>query len=908
MHAKLSAALLLIVPITAASAAAQHEFDTWTGYDVGSYPQAFYVHAVDVADVDGDGDLDAVTALGFNGGWVTVARNRGDGSYAPPTSTALPTMSEGVTTLDVDLDGDTDVVASQGGANGNGTKLALLRNQGAGTFAAPQLLELGAAGPVGVVSADFDNNGWPDIAAAIYGFIGQGEQVAVLLNDEQGGFEPASLAFVPTQPSSLTGPYRLAAGDMDGDGAPDLVAALDGNRVAVLLNDGDGTFGSGVAYAAFLGTQVNIGMYADAALADADHDGDLDVYYGSTNSGVSGTSDDSGGVMLLRNTGAGVLTAPTAIDLPTFMGGPSALEVGDVTGDGWVDVVSVQGSSSGWVFLEGDGAGGFLPGLAIPSGEYPKDVRIADADGNGALDMLVVNRHSLELTVHPWGEGPGGEGPVGEGPGGGFHAPQPFAVQPLSGDMDAADMDGDGDLDAAASWDYAGGGGISVLRGHGDGSFAPYVHYAGPRGAMDVKFRNLDADGDLDLLWCSADSSPPYDFHYRLNDGAGNFGPAVTVPVGTCGNGGVEAFDMDHDGDLDVFLSDYLGCAGGGTSSVVWVSRNKGNATFDPPYALAFLLDPELVDHGDFNADGHEDLLVTQTNLVAVRLGNGDGTFGAPIYAQTPWAPKGLFVGDLDLDGKLDVATCNWAGDPQQNMAVLIGRGDGSFKPPVLYVVSMSTDFGGPVGIAGGDVDGDLDLDLLVGNYGSNDASYFRNKGDGKFEPHVRFGVGEAPTDLVLGDFTGDGVDDLAALVHDAPYALDKGVAIVRGTGALGAAWTNLGFGLAGSLGTPTLGGGGSLLSGSSVTLAIHHALPFGTGALILGLTRIDAPFKGGILVPKPDILAPLSTGGAGALLLTTVVPAGVPAGTVLFLQAWLTDPAAPSGLSATNAVQGVFP
>jgi hypothetical protein len=74
--------------------------------------------------------------------------------------------------------------------------------------------------------------------------------------------------------------------------------------------------------------------------------------------------------------------------------------------------------------------------------------------------------------------------------------------------------------------------------------------------------------------------------------------------VHTCGSGDVDAFDVDEDGDLDVVLTEYLGCAGGSGNNRVFISRNRGDGTFDPPYTVATYLNTEIVGHGDLNLDG----------------------------------------------------------------------------------------------------------------------------------------------------------------------------------------------------------------------------------------------------------------------------------------------------------------
>jgi hypothetical protein len=96
-------------------------------------------------------------------------------------------------------------------------------------------------------------------------------------------------------------------------------------------------------------------------------------------------------------------------------------------------------------------------------------------------------------------------------------------------------------------------------------------------------------------------------------------------------------------------------------------------------------------------------------------------------------------------------------------MAVMLGRGDGTFGSVSVYPASYSPDLSGATAVKLGDADGDGDLDVVVTNYGSNDASIYRNRGDGTFDPQVRYGVGHSPMDLVLADFDSNGSLDIAA-------------------------------------------------------------------------------------------------------------------------------------------------
>ena len=121
--------------------------------------------------------------------------------------------------------------------------------------------------------------------------------------------------------------------------------------------------------------------------------------------------------------------------------------------------------------------------------------------------------------------------------------------------------------------------------------------------------------------------------------------------------------------------------------------------------------------------------------------------------------------------------------------------------------------------------------------------------------------------------------------------------------------WTDLGSGLAGSLGVPQLSATGPLEAGSALTVSASGLAPDSLAVCVVGLAALNAPFKGGVLVPRPDLLvAGLATGALGALNLSGTFPAGVPSGTQMWLQVWLADPAGVAGFAASNALLGTTP
>lgn len=135
---------------------------------------------------------------------------------------------------------------------------------------------------------------------------------------------------------------------------------------------------------------------------------------------------------------------------------------------------------------------------------------------------------------------------------------------------------------------------------------------------------------------------------------------------------------------------------------------------------------------------------------------------------------------------------------------------------------------------------------------------------------------------------------------------LSRGIAVL--TVPYEPAWSDLGQGLPGGGGTPALAGSGPLTPGSENGLDLSGAAPSAAATLVFGLTVLNAPFKGGLLVPAPLLLLPLGTDAAGVAALPFEWPVGVPAGTELYFQAWVPDAGAPFGLAASNGVRGVTP
>jgi hypothetical protein len=543
----------------------------------------------------------------------------------------------------------------------------------------------------------------------------------------------------------------------------DLVVADENGFVNVLINSGTGSFSNRAEYSV---SQLGNGLFPSVSLSDVDNDNDQDILYSNLN---------LGSVSLFRNQG-GVFSAPETIQMNLFAGGTMDIETADLNGDGWRDLVTTSTDArtmDGYQVALNNGSGGFLPAYRNPAGQNTVDIMLGDVDNDGRIDILTADSYSMQITVHRnFGQTT-------------FPLPHLYDTgSSFAASVDAADIDGDGDLDVvtSASGRTATGVTVKVQKNLGNGVFGSAVSYSIRGGGVQAKFRELNGDNRPDLLFATAINSPPYDFHYAINNGDGTFGPVQTRAINSCGWYDIDAFDIDNDGDKDVMITEWLGCPNIPFSSMrLFICLNSGNATFANPLIKVIGPGVSALAGADFNGDGKIDIAsATSGALINISMGIGNGDFVAPV----PYSIGGqggatdMVIEDFNRDGHLDIASSNfWE---STTMSILFGNGNGTFQPAVILPSAYSPDLLNVSGITAGDVDNDGDNDIMVGNNASNCISLYTND-NGTFRYSMRIGGYSGVFSPFFADFTGDGKGDLVAVGMLPPSGIGSTLMFIRG-------------------------------------------------------------------------------------------------------------------------------
>jgi hypothetical protein len=696
-------------------------------YDTGINP-----NDVVVGDFAHNGHLDIATAnAGSN--TVSILLDNGDGTFQAPQNYAVGVKPDSLAIGDFNGDGIPDLAVANYGTAPNyaDSSVSVLLGNGDGSFQAAQSFAAGSA-PISLDVADFTSDGKADLVVAN---ATSSPSVSVLLGNGDGTFQ------APIQTAVAGSISAVAVADFNGDHQPDLVVAGTFNSassITLLLGNGDGTFQTGNTY-------PTDDLYQQRSIVPNGRlltTGDLN---GDGKAGVAVCTVFNGIDVFLGN-GNGTLKS-RAEYADGF--GSQAIAVADINGDGKVDLVTAGDLARGASVLLGNGDGTFQAPRTTDTATYAVAVAVGDVNGDGHLDLVTANNNGNDVSVR-----------LGNGDGTFVSTPTPLAV---GGSVVVGDLRNDGKLDVVG---VGSAQVVNIQMGNGDGTFqsARQIQVPGPGGTSAVALADLTGDGNLDLIVAIGAF---YNGRYGstvdvlLGNGDGTFKPAITFAVGG-GPMAIAVGDLTGDGIPALVVGDSGGTGGPAGLSVL---LGNGDGTFQAPQTYLPGSSITSVALADLNNDGQLDAVVNNVNnapsTIGLLLGNGDGTFQAPLsYGVVAGAkPTAMVVGDANGDGNLDVGVLSvlsggMIGQQPSTVSLLLGNGDGTLQPPRSVAVGS-----GAAALALGDYNNDGNLDLAVGGpFGVR--LLFGNGRGGGHTSMTTIGAGSALT-LAAGDFNGDGYLDL---------------------------------------------------------------------------------------------------------------------------------------------------
>ena len=513
-----------------------------------------------------------------------------------------------ISTTDVNGDGKPDLIIAN---DGNDTVSVLLNTTTPGSatpsFAVQQTFATGLL-PSSVTTIDVNGDGRPDLVVSNIAY----NTMSVLLNTT------APRAAVPSYAAQLTfatgqNPYYVAAADLNGDGKPDLVAANGGdNSVSVLVNTT--TLG---AVAVNFTSQQKLATGTDpyfVTAGDVNGDGKPDL--------VVVNKNDATVSIYLDTTAPGATTpsfaTPETFDTGTF---PTCAAITDVNGDGKPDlIVADYGSNAVLVLFNTTSPGAatpsFAPQQAFATGSNPVFVIVADINGDGKPDMIATNYDQASVSVLLNTTAAGAATPT-------FTGQQTFATGATPFSIAAADLNGDGKPDLIVGNVQDNTISVllnTTVAGALTPSFAAKQTFDTGNGPLSVAAADINGDGKPDVIETNLFDHTVSILVNTTEPGsaAATFAVRTSFAAGTSPVS-VRAVDMNGDGKPDLIVADRANAVSVLLNTSTPGSVTSSFATYLPfPAGIG----PESVAVTDVNGDGKADLIVANLsdNTVSVLL------------------------------------------------------------------------------------------------------------------------------------------------------------------------------------------------------------------------------------------------------------------------------------------------
>jgi hypothetical protein len=590
---------------------------------------------------------------------------------------------------------------------------------------------------------DFNGDGRPDLVA----ISGQNNSVSILLGQPNGTLVDSGKSY-----SVGVSPQEIAVADLNGDGKADLAVlnlvcppntpTCPAGSVSILLGNGDGTFQPHVDYATGA---------APVAIVVGDFNGDGKLDLATTNHINPIDSGSPGTVSILRGNGDGTFQTHTDFSAGTGVG---KIAAADFNNDGKLDLIitnTPSASNDAVLFMLGNGDGTFQPSKTLSIAGTPVAFATGDFNHDGNADLAVTSQPNTVSVLLGNGNGT-------------FQARVDYPVAPFPGAIIAADLNQDQNLDLIVGVvGVLQEGGLSVLLGRGDGTFQDHADYIEGSPSV-VAVADFDGDGKKDIALAGGAGSA----QIVLGKGDGTLPQQVQYSLAGSPSA-VAIADFNNDGKPDLVLPN---CSAQCQNATLSVLLGNGDGSFQTRKDSPIAGFASFMTTGDFNGDGKQDVAVTnqQDAAITVLLGNGDGSFQPGVNYSVGDHPAGIVAGDFNQDGVLDLAVANpsdSANQPDNTVFILLGSGDGTFKPPTAFQTGP-----GPLRLAVGDFNRDGKLDLAVADAGTPAqgpglVSVLLGNGDGTFQNHQDFSIDTSiASAVIVSDFNRDGILDLAVAAN----------------------------------------------------------------------------------------------------------------------------------------------
>ena len=445
-----------------------------------------------------------------------------------------------------------------------------------------------------------------------------------------------------------TGPFALVTGDFNRDGIPDLaVANADADSISILLGRGDGRASVNTF------TTQSVLSPRGLAVADWNNDGRLDLI-------ATGYANKS--VAVLLGTGHGrFVPGPIHVGAASQ---PQGVAAADFNHDGRLDLAVAYASTGGLQILYGTATG--FTARTVAGDTYLNVLASGDFNTDGWMDVAAASTSRGTVTVY-------------RGSATGLARLRTYVTGSSPRGIAAVDVTHDGVLDLITA--NRGGNTVSVLRGDvtRPGSFLPQTEVAAGAGSRDVAAADFNGDGRFDLATANEYASTatvlsnetvfaPAAYAFRHME-IGSSDGAISIAQDAW------PADFNRDGKVDLAVI-------GANDRAVTILLTGGPTVLLPVSGRIrrFMT-------GDFNADGHADVLYAAALdgvTIGLYFGNGRGSFTAAEETDLPWAygTLTLAAGDLNRDAITDLVYIDR--DTRVNnytLSVMLGAADGTFQP-----------------------------------------------------------------------------------------------------------------------------------------------------------------------------------------------------------------------------------